>query len=389
MRHFRSTLTGITVAVLLVACGGSDDNGVTSVKVMGDSLADSGVYANIPGFGRIFSVQASDAEPYTIWSERVAKDYGLAALCNVYQYTGVAYVANSKAGCTSYGVGGARISNFGRAGGDAVPQSIIKQLQDARPAGTSYTDADLLLIDGGGNDAAALISDYLAASQDGGAAFSARLGSLLPAAILSATFAGANGSANAGNLYMIALADRFFDAIKSNALDRGATRVALLNMPDVSKTPRFQVVLNSVAAASGGGSAGAAVRAQLQGLVGLWVQTFNAQLQTRAVGQSRLKIVDFYTEFNAWFTNPAAYGLSNVSTPACPATGVDGDGLPSYTFQTCTAAALSAQTPPTGASGGANWWKTYAFSDNFHPTPYGHQLMGQMVNRTLKAAGWL
>jgi len=30
-----------------------------------------------------------------------------------------------------------------------------------------------------------------------------------------------------------------------------------------------------------------------------------------------------------------------------------------------------------------------AFSDGFHPTPYGHQLMSQLVSRSLAQAGWL
>ena len=29
---------------------------------------------------------------------------------------------------------------------------------------------------------------------------------------------------------------------------------------------------------------------------------------------------------------------------------------------------VSALTPPSGSTGGADWWKTYAFSDGFHPT---------------------
>jgi len=46
-------------------------------------------------------------------------------------------------------------------------------------------------------------------------------------------------------------------------------------------------------------------------------------------------------------------------------------------------------TPPAGATGGANWWQTYAFSDGFHPTPYGYQLLGQLVAKSLATAGWL
>ena len=83
----------------------------------------------------------------------------------------------------------------------------------------------------------------------------------------------------------------------------------------------------------------------------------------------------------------AQYGLTNVKTPACPVTGVGSDGLPSYNFQTCTAAALSAN-PPAGQSS-PDWWKRYAFSDGFHPTPYGYQLMSQLVSRSLAQAGWL
>ena len=67
--------------------------------------------------------------------------------------------------------------------------------------------------------------------------------------------------------------------------------------------------------------------------------------------------------------------------------GVDGNGLPAYNFATCTGAALSAN-PPAGASG-AGWWERYAFSDSFHPTPYSHQLIGQLVSRSLSQAGWL
>ena len=99
-------------------------------------------------------------------------------------------------------------------------------------------------------------------------------------------------------------------------------------------------------------------------------------------------IVDFYTDFQNQLANPAQFGLTNVKTPACPITGVGTDGLPTYNFQTCTAAALSAN-PPAGVTGGSNWWTNYAFSDSFHPTPYGYQLMSQLVSRSLAQVGWL
>ena len=50
--------------------------------------------------------------------------------------------------------------------------------------------------------------------------------------------------------------------------------------------------------------------------------------------------------------------------------------------------ALSANPPP-GVTGGPDWWKTWYFSDGFHPTPYAHQLTFQLISRALTRAGWL
>jgi phospholipase/lecithinase/hemolysin len=194
---------------------------------------------------------------------------------------------------------------------------------------------------------------------------------------------------------MVALADMFYGSIKTTALDKGAEKVAVLNMPGITNTPRFQMALAGVAAAYGGGTAGATARGQAEALFKSWVEAFNARLATNVAGDKRIVLVDFYTAFNDQIANPAQYGLTNVTTPACPpvlnAQGqpVLSGGLPTYNFQTCTAAALSAMTPPPGATGGTNWWQTYAFSDGFHPTPLGYQLLSQLVAKSLATAGWL
>jgi phospholipase/lecithinase/hemolysin len=99
-------------------------------------------------------------------------------------------------------------------------------------------------------------------------------------------------------------------------------------------------------------------------------------------------VVDASALFDELIASPAKFGLSNVKTPACPVTGTGSDGLPSYTFPTCSDAALSA-APPAGSPGGANWWGTYLFSDGFHPTPFGHQLLAQSIASALAKAGWL
>ena len=383
MTHVRSWAPLALASLLLAACGGGGSDStpranITSVKVMGDSIADSGT------FGYKFTVQGANSYVYP---ERVAQSYGVAALCNVYQFTGTTFVANTtKTGCTNYAVGGGRINNFT---GPTNPFSIVQQLKDSSAAG-NFAATDLLVIDGGGNDAADLIGAYLKVQTDGGASYSALLKTLLAPATVDTTLAtGAAGFASIGGTYLTALADAFFNAIKANVLDKGAQRVVLLNMPGITNTPRFQTVLGAIAAANGGGAAGAAARAQAEGLFKSWIVAFNTELAAKFSGNASVVLVDFYTSFNDQVTTPAQFGLSNVATPACPITGLGSDGLPTYTFPTCTDAALSAQTPPPAATGGADWWKTYGFSDGFHPTPYGHQLLAQLIARSLAQAGWL
>ena len=395
-RHFRLAAAAAAVAIL-AACGGggadptSQRAGITSIKVMGDSLSDVGVFKGIPTNGRIFSVQGSASEPNTDWTERIAALLGIPQLCNFFKYTGAAAAPFSMVpGCTSYAVGGGRINNFNpQTGAGASPFSITYQLQVASSAG-NYKSTDLLLIDGGGNDAADLVGAYLNAAKDGGASYAAMTGTLIPAGTLVPMLAsGQAGLAQVGGAYMVALADKFYASIKTSALDKGAERIVLLNTPGITNTPRFQMVLGGIAAAYGGGATGAGARAQSETLFKSWVEAFNSRLATLVANEKRVVLVDFYTAFNDQIANPAQYGLTNVTTPACPITGMGSDGLPLYNFQTCTAAALSAMTPPAGATGGSNWWQTYAFSDGFHPTPLGYQLLSQLVAKSLATAGWL
>jgi phospholipase/lecithinase/hemolysin len=393
---WKLALLTTAAAAILVGCGGggadstSQRAGITSVKVMGDSLSDSGVFKGLPTYGRMFSVQDSASEPNTVWTERIAALLGTPQLCNFFKFTGTTFVPNPVAGCTSFAVGGGRINNINpQTGAGSSPFSITYQLQMASAAG-NYKSSDLLLVDGGGNDAADLVGAYLAAATDGGSSFVGMASTLIAGTTLNPMLAaGPSGLPQVGGVYMVALADKFYDSIKTSALDKGAEKVAVLNMPGITNTPRFQMVLDSIAAAYGGGATGAAARGQSEALFKSWVEAFNSRLAAKVAGDKRVVLVDFYTAFNDQIANPAQYGLTNVKTPACPISGLGSDGLPTYNFQTCTAAALSAMTPPAGATGGANWWQTYAFSDGFHPSPLGYQLLSQLVAKSLATAGWL
>ena len=194
----------------------------------------------------------------------------------------------------------------------------------------------------------------------------------------------ANGLVKVGGAYMQALATSFANTVKTETVAKGAPRVAVLNMPGVTRTPKFRMVLASIAAAKGEAAA-----KQVDALFDGWVIAFNTQLGAQLTGDARVTVVDFYESFKDQADHPAQYDYTNVTTPVCPATGKGSDGLPTYSVATCTEAAVSAATPPAGATGGANWWKTYGFSDSFHPTPFGHQLLSQLVSRSLARAGWL
>jgi phospholipase/lecithinase/hemolysin len=378
MRFVKQLALGSITVVLLAACGGGSEIPlkvqIKSVKVIGDSLSDSGTFNGIGSFGRVFSVQDSSTQ---IWPELVAASFGITSLCNTFKFTGATYVANTTPGCTNFAVGGALIQNTSAQGGALSPLSIPYQLVAAATTATTYSASDLLLIDGGGNDAAGLTGAILAdQTLTAFNAFTANLG--IAAAISQAT------AAARGSDYMKKLADSFSQSVKTYALDKGASRVVIVNLPGITNTPRFVATLNQISAAYGGGVAGAAAKTQTDQMVRAWIAAYNAQLATNFSGNSSVVIVDLNTEMDNQIANPAQYGLTNVTTPLCPSSGAS-----AVTWLQCNATALSNQAPPAGSNGKADWWKTYAFSDEFHPTPYGHKLLAQLVNKSLVSAGWL
>ena len=377
-----AVLSSAMAAALLAGCGGGSSGAIplpsiTAVKVMGDSLADVGTY-NFK-----FTVQGTATDPQLIYPERVARSYNIAQHCSFFAFDGTTFVANTaKTGCTNFAIGGGRINGatardgLGLEGGAADPRNVGVQLQTAVAAG-NHSANDLLLIDGGGNDAADIIGLYLAIGQAAAvspaaqqAAIAAYGQALNSITLLSAVdLTTEQGLADAGGIYMRSLASRFYDQVKADALDKGAQHVVLLNIPAVTVTPRFLGVLNFVAAANGGGTAGAAARTAAENLFKNWIVAFNSELARRANGESRVVLVDFYNSLLQQVANPSVFGLTNVTGTACPA-----DVSPS-----CTAAALSASNPP---------WSTYLFADSFHPTPRGHELAAEQIRSALFNASW-
>lgn len=385
--RLRLLAAAFAAAISLVACGGSNSQWVpiTRMAVAGDSLADAGT------FGFKFTVQnsASPSTGFPVFPQVVAQNLALSGQCNFYVFTGSTFTTNSAAGCSNFAIGGGRIVNPATQGGAAGPQAIPLQLATAvQAAGGTWSRNDLVLVVGGGNDAADLVGAYLGAASGGAGltAYQAFLAQQIDSATLAATLSLPNGAALAAGLYMQRLADTYYNAIKLNVLDKGAIHVAVLDVPDITLTPRFQAVLAGVAQANGGGAAGASAAAALQGAIRQWVGAFNSQLNARVGVDARVAIVPFNADLTDEVQRPANYGLTNTTMAACPVTGVDSAGLPAYDFPTCTSAALDA-APPSGLLPG--WWQTWTFADGFHPTPYAHRLLAATVMRALARAGWV
>jgi outer membrane lipase/esterase len=362
----------------LVGCGGNDSlppkTSINKVYVMGDSLADVGTFGGVK-----FTVQ----DPLTpsnslIWPQIIANQFGLngADQCNFYAFTGSTFAANTTPGCTNYAIGGGRVRVKDADGGNLNPLTVGTQMASRALSG-DYTSGDLVLLVGGGNDAADLTTAFLRAAADptntGGmvTAFQTFLLQQLPIADVGQLLTQDPTGSSAGVAYMTALANTFYEDVSTKVLAKKASHVAILNMPDITITPLLQATLSTMSPAQAG---------QVQALVRAWITTFNAQLKTRIGSDTRIALVDFYADFQDEVNKPTDYGLSNVTNPVCT---TDMGLLGNFP---CLSTTLDA-SPPAGNTAG--WWKRYAFSDGFHPTPFGHSLLAASVSRALARAGWL
>jgi len=347
-------VAALMAAFVLTACGGGGPS-VSAVKVVGDSLADSGT------FGFKFTVQGNP-----IWTDLVADALGAPALCARYAGSSPENVAlnPAKTDCTSYAVGGARINPAGGAAADNSPLSVIQQIRTLA-AEQPVRPGELLLVDGGGND----VADLFGAYSRGPVVFKGLLSELLSPQEAETLHTNAPV---AGSLYMSRLADRLVNALEQQVLQRGARRVAVVNVPDVTVTPRFLRILDGVSMAQGPQAA-----AGLKELAGAWVKAFNDRLAARLAKAPQVTIVDFNGLLNQWVSQPAAFGLTNVTDPVCPNLTPTGPE-PTYFLGACTEGLLNKKFAGDG-------WKTYVFSDNFHGTPKTNELVADAVLEALMA----
>jgi phospholipase/lecithinase/hemolysin len=178
-----------------------------------------------------------------------------------------------------------------------------------------------------------------------------------------------------------------YNLVKSKVLDKGASKVLLANTPKGSATPRLAIGLANVQA-----QLGAPARAQVEGLFNQWYQSYNQQLAVKFAPEPRVAIFDLYALQNTFATTPGTYGLTNSKDASCPPVGVDANG-PTHSIATCTEAAANGYiaSGQTGLISGTKLSGNitgFVYSDNFHPTPRGHAIAGEVAINLINAKGW-
>lgn len=348
----------------LVACGGSDDAPkvrYSKMVVFGDSLSDVGTYAT-PGLvrgtgGGKYTVNGAAAR---IWVEQLAERVGVAAPCAAVvgleasgAFADFAATPAARPGCTGYAQGGARVSEAIGPWNAALlpdPQGLLGQLTEpvvaqvarhlATPATAGrFASDDLVTVLAGGNDLFVAVDAFETSVANGVSVQEA-----------SQTAGLAMGTAGA----------QLAQLVKTQIVAKGAAYVVVVNLPDVSLTPG---TLAAEAATPGSAA-----------LVRQLVQAFNNQLAQGLLGTRGVLLVDAYTRSQDQTTNPAQYGIDNITTPACANSPLAGRPVSLFcNGSTVVAADVS----------------RYFFADDVHPTPLGYRLLANYVALRMIETGWL
>ena len=346
--------------VAVVGCGGGGGgNQATAVKfssvvTFGDSLSDVGSYnvgaITALGGGRYTVNSLTNGVPTASnWTELMTATLGQSALCAAEtglqgSGTGFSVPIVFHSTCTSYAMGGARVTNPvgpGNAllgGANAVlgqlTVPVVTQIGNHLAShGGAFTGNEVVFVMAGGNDA--ILQFTAVASQ-------------LATPAMAVTAMAQAGGELAGY-------------VNNLLVGKGAKYVVVVNLPDLSTTP---MGLAAEAAAPGS-----------QALINTMVTTFNSQLQGGLVSGANVLYVDAHAISADQVKNPAIYGLTNVTMPACnlsASVNVLGSSL------VCTTSNVVAGDV-----------SHYQFADSVHPTPYGNLLLARYVSSQMAIKGWL
>ncbi|MFT3812066.1 MAG: SGNH/GDSL hydrolase family protein [Acidovorax sp.] len=335
---------------LLAGCGGGDDDRiqVKSVTVFGDSLSDVGTYAAATGDPA--NPGKFTVNPGKVWVENVAANFGLAVTPNRSltldaTASGVASAGTGTAtviGGNGYAEGGARVAMLPSESGVGNNQLVapvrdqVQRYLQTHAAG--FGPNELVLVTGGGNDIYAQFSAVCWHTDD--------------------------NNLGAGNTTLdIATAQITAAAQAEVALIRqiranGGRLIVVLSQGNPIVSPFSRYYGSDAYQATGCYTPVPAAQSNA------WTEQFNQIVKTGVANLPEVVYVDQQVPWGNAQANPANYGLTNLTDPAC----------------TVSSAAFCTQSTLTAA--GAD--QTYFWSDAFHPTPRGHKILSDYVLEQLK-----
>lgn len=382
MKNVKWLLASVSAAVLLAACGGGDDTPqFRTVVSFGDSISDVGSYqvGDIAALGGgKFTVNGAGG---MVWTEFLAASLGAAAQCaaqtGLLANNGVNGAAvQNVAACDNYAQGSSRITSSGTGPNGVALQAapydqtnlgfMAISLQDQFNAylakhTNGFSGAELVTVNGGGNDIFMQLNAV--GSAFGGGAAAAGSGTIAgwPADVIATVSAGGSAAVTAASGAAVAAMGQagaeLAGYIKTLVVGRGANFVIVRNLGNINVTP-FGLTLD----------------AGTQGLITAMTTAYNDQLKSGLAGTAGVVLYDDYAQTAAIVADPAKFGFTNITTRAC---GPNAFGTPNGPSIVCNTTNLIAGDT-----------SHYAFSDDVHPTPYAAQQTADAVLSLMASVGW-
>jgi len=438
MKKFHVLATALAAAAFLSGCGGNDAGdqsprvAFTQMVNFGDSLSDVGTYktaiigANGGGHYSINGDLSAAGLPYTNWTEYLAATLHLTQPCAA--ETGLASVGalfflaqatTDSSTCLNYAQGGAEVTNpygpgnaylytqYGSTSGELgqLTKPVHDQIAAYLAAHTAFSDSQIITVLAGGNDLfidRALTVD----AQTQGALEAEQAGQITPTAA-AALIAGYASTAVA---QMTLAGNQLATLITGQIIANGGTHVVVVNLPDVSLTPD-----NTQWLTTGAGYYVDPIHPHLTlDMTNAFNTALAAGLNVTTVNGNAVSslpevdFVDAFTASDAQASNPSAYGLTNITTPACllpaatatplasaptPApTGLTVPGvgwIPLASSLFCTNNTLIATDTANATATDPTGLLHYLYADDVHPTPYGYRLLAELVGEQIAIKGWL
>ncbi|GAB2538440.1 autotransporter outer membrane beta-barrel domain-containing protein [Rhodanobacter koreensis] len=308
MFHPRKIASALALALACASVAHAGTSPFDNVVVFGDSLSDA---------GQFFSTSLNEYSKFTtnpgdVTVQFVASKYGF-------------NLQPSRVGGSDYAYGGAGVVTDDNGPDPTIP-TITQQVTGYLANGAKADPHSLYMVWGGANDI------FYHSTQYG-------IGTIIAGA--GETAAQATANINAAATQELALINQLKQS--------GANYLVVFNLPDIGATPSAH---QDAALVPG-------IEAFLTGVSQSYNQTLNAGLGSHTLA------VNTYALFDQVVANPAKYGFTNITTPACTTSS----------SHDCDGSTLVAP--------GAN--QTYLFADGVHPTTAAHAMLAQVVLSELAA----